>query len=65
MAAITDDITHLIGLAGDRRVEGLKGYRLDFAYELSTLPDAGFFYFVARGNSLILRGDAEGSRELT
>ena len=42
VASMTDDITHLIGLAGERRVEGLKGYRLGFAFELGGLPAMDF-----------------------
>jgi hypothetical protein len=42
VVAITDDITHLTGLAGDRPVEGLKGYHLDLGFELKKLPELDY-----------------------
>jgi len=42
VAAITDTITHLTGLAGDQPIEGLKGYTAAPGFDLAGVPALDF-----------------------
>jgi len=41
-AAMSDDIAHLTGLAGERSVEGIKGYIVAPGFDLATVPTLDF-----------------------
>jgi len=42
VVAIADDIVHLSGLAGERAIEGIKGYGLNVALDLTGTPSLDF-----------------------